>query len=541
VQLPARRRGGPGAVLGPAHWWAAKRSAGRVWPGGQRAVATTVDAVNLASVIDSHPDDAPALISRGKSTTYGELRRQVGELRYGLRSLGIEPGDRVAIMSANNWFFVVGYLAVLGVGAVVVPLNPGSPTIELSNQMREIGARVAIVGPSSRLAAEGIDRDALGVEHLVATEHIGLPGATTLEWLFTGTQLPRAERSDADLAALLFTAGTAGSPKAAMLTHGNLLANLGQINRHPGRATTSSDISLGVLPMHHIFGLNVVLGMALLVGSSVVLVERFDPTTALDTIANHRVTLLAGAPPMYTSWLALPDAAAGAFSSVRLAISGAAPLGTDVVSAFQQRFGVTIREGYGLTEASPTVTSSVANAPARPGSIGAPLPGVEVRLVDADGEDALAGDSGEIWVRGPNVFAGYWGSEEATAAAVTPDGWLRTGDVAVVDDDGWLYIVSRAKDVIIVSGFNVFPTEVEDALRAHPGVAEVAVVGVTHPHTGEAVKAFVVAAPDHHLEEDELIEWCAKRLARYKCPAKVMFVDELPYSGTGKLLRRTLR
>ncbi len=212
-----------------------------------------------------------------------------------------------------------------------------------------------------------------------------------------------------------------------------------------------------------------------------------------------------------------------------------------VARAFRQRFGVTIHEGYGLTEASPVVTSSVAGMPVRDGSIGLPLPGVEVRLVDVDGTDVLAGDPGEIWVRGPNVFVGYWHDPEATSAVLTADGWLRTGDIAVVDDEGWLSIVDRAKDVIIVSGFNVYPAEVEQAIGEHDGVAQVAVVGVPHPHTGEAVKAYVVAVPGHHLEEDELIEFCAARLARYKCPSKVQFVDELPVGVAGKLLRRALR
>jgi long-chain acyl-CoA synthetase len=272
-----------------------------------------------------------------------------------------------------------------------------------------------------------------------------------------------------------------------------------------------------------------------------VLVERFDPATALETIVNHQVTMVAGAPPMYASWLALPDADPEAFASVRLAVSGAAALSTEVAQAFTERFGVIIHEGYGLTEASPTVTSSVVSTPNRPGSIGVPLAGVEVRLVDSNGDDALAGDDGEIWVRGANVFVGYWHNEEATRAAVTPEGWLRTGDIAVADDDGWLYIVDRAKDVIIVSGFNVYPAEVEEVLAGYRGVAAVAVVGVPHPHSGEAVKAFVVAAPGQHLEEDELIEYAASRLARYKCPSKIMFVDELPYGTAGKLLRRSLR
>ncbi|HUQ38658.1 MAG TPA: AMP-binding protein, partial [Acidimicrobiales bacterium] len=310
---------------------------------------------------------------------------------------------------------------------------------------------------------------------------------------------------------------------------------------HPGRALNPGDVSLGVLPLFHIFGLNVVLGLSLVAGASVVLVERFDPATALETIARHGVTLVAGAPPMFAAWAVLPDADPRAMQSVRLCVSGAAPLSPAVAEEFEERFGVPIWEGYGLTEAAPTVTSSVMGGTAKPGSIGVPLPGMEVRLVDDDGEDALLGDPGEIWVRGPNVFLGYWEDEPASRAALTDDGWLRTGDVAVADDDGYLYIVDRSKDLIIVSGFNVYPAEVEDVLRSHPGIADVAVVGVAHPHTGEAVKAFVVAKAGHHLEEEEVSAFCADNLARYKCPTKVMFVDEVPHATSGKLLRRQLR
>ncbi len=226
---------------------------------------------------------------------------------------------------------------------------------------------------------------------------------------------------------------------------------------------------------------------------------------------------------------------------MRLALTGAAPLPPDVATDFRDRFNLPLRQGYGLTEASPVVTSSLLGGEPRPFSIGTVLPGIEVRLVDEEGEDALEGDAGEIWVRGPNVFAGYWEDAEATAQAKTDDGWLRTGDVAVTDDDGYLYLIDRAKDLIIVSGFNVYPAEVEEALIEHPGVAGVAVVGVNHPHSGETVKAFVVAAPGVHLEEDQLIEFVSKRLARYKCPTKITFVDELPHGLGGKLLRRNLR
>jgi long-chain acyl-CoA synthetase len=211
-----------------------------------------------------------------------------------------------------------------------------------------------------------------------------------------------------------------------------------------------------------------------------------------------------------------------------------------VAETFQDHFGVTITEGYGLTEASPVVTTS-AGVETKPGSIGVPLPGVHVRLVDPDGDDVLIGDSGELWVKGDNVFKGYWEDAAATEAALTPDGWLRTGDVAVVDDDGFLFLVDRVKDLIIVSGFNVFPAEVEEVLLEHPGIESVAVVGVPHPYSGEAVKAYVVVKPGRSLEEDDVIAFAADRLARYKCPDKVMFVDELPQGASGKILRRALR
>jgi long-chain acyl-CoA synthetase len=268
--------------------------------------------------------------------------------------------------------------------------------------------------------------------------------------------------------------------------------------------------------------------------------ERFDPIAAIEAIRAYGVTVLPGAPAMWTAWAGLPEATHDAFATVRLAASGAAKLSLEVAEKCEQRFGVTISEGYGLTEASPVVTTASGTA-AKPGSIGLPLPGVRLRLVDGDNDDVLIGDAGEIWVQGPNVFAGYWNDAEATARALTPDGWLRTGDVAVVDDDGALYLVDRAKDLIIVSGFNVYPAEVEDVLLEHPAVDACAVVGVAHEYSGESVKAFVVLANDQTVDEESLIAFCADRLARYKCPEKVVFVDELPIGLGGKILRRALR
>ena len=498
--------------------------------------------MNLAAVLDPHPDADVALISRGRETTYGTLRGQVASLRSGLAGLELQPGDRVGIVCGTNWYFVSAYLAVLGAGMVAVPMNPTSPPREIETELATVEAAAVVVGPSGRGSFAGIDRAKVpSLRHSILTEPLDAPGVVQLDDLLaTEASHDVVPREDDDLAVLMFTSGTAGSPKAAMLSHGNLRANLEQLQANEARAQTSADVSLGVLPMFHIFGLNVVLGLSLYAGSRVVLIERFDPSSALDAIARHGVTILPGAPAMWTAWAAMPDAPADAFASVRVAASGASKLAVDVAERIHERFGITVTEGYGLTEASPVVTTA-AGVEGKPGSIGAPLPGVHVRLVDADGDDVLVGDAGEVWVSGPNVFKGYWNDAEATANALTDDGWLRTGDIAVVDDDGQLFLVDRVKDLVIVSGFNVYPAEVENVLLEHAAVEACAVVGVPHPYTGEAVKAFVVVRDGRSVEEDELIAFCGERLARYKCPDKVMFVDELPVGAGGKVLRRELR
>jgi long-chain acyl-CoA synthetase len=481
-------------------------------------------------MVEEHDADRPALISRGRVTTYGTLRDQLARMRGALAARGIAPGDRVAILAANNWYFVSAYLAVLGAGAIAVPLNPQSPPAEVERELAATGAKLALVSPSGRKAAEAVDRGALP----------GYEGVVDVADLLAADPAPTVDRAAADVAVLLFTSGTAGAPRPAMLTHGNLSANLDQVLANPARPHGVDDVALAVLPLFHVFGLNAVLGLTLRVGGTVVLVERFDPHSTLAAVAEHRVTVLSGVPTMWAAWAGLPDAEPGALASVRDAVSGAAPLDPAVRRAVRDRFGLDLTEGYGLTEASPAVTSGLGHD-APDGSIGVPLPGVQVRLVDTEGQDALVGDPGEIWVRGPNVFAGYWDDPEATAAALTPDGWLRTGDTAVVDDDGFLWLVDRTKDVIIVSGFNVFPGEVEDVLAMHPAVEAAAVVGVPHPHSGEAVRAYVVVRDGAHVDEDALVEHACRHLARYKCPSSIAFVDDLPHGVTGKLLRRALR
>ena len=470
---------------------------------------------NLADVLlepAARARDAVALVDEQGTTTYGELEDRAGRAAGGLRALGVEPGDRVAIEAHNTVAFVVSYLGALRVGAVAVPLNTHAPDAELARELSAVEPAVVLRPPL----------DGTGDAEPVAT----------------------VARDDADAAVLLFTAGTAGAAKAAMLTHGNLASNIRQVLDHPGLALTADDVALGALPFFHVFGLNAVLGVGLAAGASTVLLDHFDPRAAVPALRDQRVTVLAGVPAMYHAFLELDDAAAPreSFASVRLAVSGAAPLGEELFDGMRKRFDLSVYEGYGLTEASPIVTTSaIGRREPAPGSIGPPLPGIDVRLVDADGADVLPGDPGEIWVHGPNVFPGYWRDPDATARALTGDGWLRTGDVAVADDAGELSLVDRAKDLVIVSGFNVYPAEVEDVLLDHPDIVEAAVVGEHDPRTGEAVVAFLVAEPGRRPDADELLAHCTRSLARYKCPVRVEVVDALPRSFAGKVLRRELR
>ncbi|MHB1487648.1 MAG: AMP-binding protein [Acidimicrobiales bacterium] len=508
--------------------------------------------MNLAHIIDEHPGAAPALIGPEGVLDYGRLRRAVGQWRTGLSQAGVVIGDRVALLMDNGIDFALTYLAILGLGAVAVPLNPASPGPELARELAAVGPVAAVVGPSG---ASGLSRlsdwpDSLKVVVLTRGARLNEPAAPSgggervtvaesVAWAdLDGT--PMVDTEPDDLAVLLFTAGTAGFPKAAMLTHANLASNLDQVQHHPGRAVRPGDVVLGVLPVFHIFGLNVVLGLALAGGASLVLLPRFDAFEVASAVSRHQVTVLAGVPPMFEALVGAAEVADDALGSLRVVISGASGLDPEVAKRFTARFGPSIIEGYGLTEASPVVTSCIPGQEPRLGSIGPPLPGVEVRLVDEDGMDALDGDAGEIWVRGPNVFPGYWDDPAATQAALTAEGWLRTGDVAVADTDGYLHIVDRAKDLIIVSGFNVYPAEVEQVLIMHPGVAEVAVVGVSGVHKHEAVAAFVVPDGPVAPPEAELVDLCRRHLARYKCPTEFHMVGSIPHGIMGKLLRRKL-
>jgi len=497
--------------------------------------------VNLAAIIEAHPAAATAIVAGGRATSYGELRRRVGGVRGALSAAGVRPGDRVALVSGNHPTFVVGLLGSLGIGAAVVPLNPQAPPAELAHQLASVAPVAAILGPGVALPPD------LPLRLVIAAEPSPRPGdqgpaPVSQADAEAGALAPLVDRSPADVAVLMFTSGTAGMPRAAVLTHGNVLANIAQIQAHPGRGVTATDVTLGVLPLFHVFGLTVNLCVTLAAGGSVVLAPHFDPSEALALCERFGVTILAGAPPMFAALAGAPAADRGnPLATVRLAMSGAAPLPDRIASDVRTRFGLPLYQGYGLTETSPVVTSSVVDGDPRPGSIGVPLPGVEVRLVDEDGEDVLTGDPGEVWVRGANVFGGYWEDPEATARVLTPDGWLRTGDLGVLGDDGNLQLVDRAKDLIIVNGFNVVPAEVEAVLLQHPQVADVAVLGEASERTGEAVRAVVVPGAGGAPGLAELVAFAAKRLARYKCPTVLTVVDDIPRGQAGKVIRRALR
>lgn len=503
---------------------------------------------NLASIIVGHPFDRVAIISRGRPTSYGELVSQVRRFRGALQAVGVTRGDRVAIVAANGRHFAVAYLATVGMGAVAVPLNPTATADELERELNEVSAKVVIVGPSAVAAWKRIDASRVSsVERVIASDpsSVERPGLIALsfdEMVDTGSESPEAHVHPDDLAVLIFTSGTAGAPRAAMLSHGNLISNI--VQTLDATPMFADDLSFGVLPMFHIFGLNVMFGCAMASGGTIVLVERFDPTSTVETIVERGVTVMAGAPAMWAALAQMPSVNQTSMKTLRLAVTGAAKMPEDMSALLETKCGIVLAEGYGLTESSPVVTTArIIDGKVRSprGSIGVPLRGVDIRIVDESGDDAVPGDEGEIWVKGPNVFRGYWNDDEATARVITPEGWLRTGDIAVEDDDGNLFIVDRAKDMIIVSGFNVYPAEVESVIAEQPGVRACAVVGVAHPHTGEAVKAFVVAESGAHLDEDSVIDHAKKKLSRYKCPSKVQFVDELPLNVTGKVLRRELR
>jgi long-chain acyl-CoA synthetase len=495
---------------------------------------------DLVSAAAERAPERPALVHGTRSTTWAELERDVSALAAGLRGRGLAPGDRLALLLGNVPEFVVGYFAALRAGLVAVPVSTALTAAELARVLDESGARGAICG---RAVAEvlGTVRGSLPGLALIAVADL----AVTTEDVVTFDGLLAEGRAAApvpvtgsgeDLAVLLFTSGTSGRPRGAMLTHRALLANLEQCAQLDPAPVVESDVVLAVLPFAHVYGLNATLGMVAKVAATAVLVERFDPVDTLAEVRRHHVTAVPGAPPMWLAWSLLPDVGE-ALRGLRLAVSGSAPLPRDVLARLLERGGQPIYEGYGLTETSPVLTTTLCSDEAKPGSVGRPIPGVELRLLDEEGDEVSEDDDGEVVVRGPNLFSGYWPDG---SGGPDEDGWFRTGDLAYADADGDLFISGRTKELILVSGFNVYPREVEDVLLAHPDIAEAAVVAIPHPYTGESVKAFLVLRAGAELGTDDVIAHCARRLARFKCPTAVEVVPELPRSAIGKVTRGEL-
>ena len=480
-----------------------------------------------------HPD-GPCLIAGAETRTWADVDRAADAVAAGLLTRGLHAGDRVALLLGNSIDFVVGYYGALRAGLTVVPLNPAYTSAEVAVLLADSDARMLLVQPATRQVGED------SAAALPACEVVDVAGAewAALQESGAGAVLVEADLGPDALALLLFTAGTSGRPKGAMLTHGALRANVEMLRGLADPpAVAPTDVVLLVLPMFHVYGLNTALGLAIAGGATCILTDRFDPVETLELVSRHGVTTIAGAPGMYQAWLAVPGVRE-AMAGVRLLSSGGAPLPVRVFEGFEQATGHRIFEGYGMTETAPVVATTLVSGEPKAGSVGKPLPGLDVRLVDEDGAEVDEGDPGEVWVRGPSVFRGYWPD---AAGGPDAEGWFHSGDVAYADDDGDLHLVDRRREVILVNGFNVYPREIELVIDDCPGVAEAAVVGVPDDATGEAVTAVVVARPGASVTVEQVAEHCAERLARFKCPTTIRMVDALPHSATGKVAKGRLR
>ncbi len=479
--------------------------------------------MNLANILDGHDADRVAVIDGDTSVTYGELRDWAAAVRRLLVDRGVGVDDRVAIPTGNEPMFIAAACGALGVGARVVPMKPTNPIPELERKLASIDPTIMLLCSHAAWTLEHPDAVSCPIVDMREVPRT------------TDDPPPVVERDPADVACMMLTSGVSGHAKVAMVSHGSLEWAQQAVCEHAEGGMSSDDVVLCALPLAHIFGLNVVLFAAIRMGATVVMQTRFDVDDSLRLVQQHGITVLAGAPPMWRRW-SMIDAPDGTWDSVRLAVSGAAALPNEVFEAMRDRHGVAVEEGYGLTETCAVLTTSRGHD-LKPGSVGVPVAGIEMLLVEDDGTVVDAGDAGEIVVRGPGVFSGYYEDAEATDRSLTADGWFWTGDMGVLDDDGYLYIVDRIKDIIIVNGFNVYPAEVENILIEHPDVRGAVVVGGLHLDTGETVIAHVLG----DVDTAELDAFAQARLSRYKCPTEYHLVEELPVAPTGKLIRRELR
>ncbi|MCL6585744.1 MAG: fatty acid--CoA ligase family protein [Anoxybacillus sp.] len=488
-----------------------------------------------------------AYVFEGERRTYGELNAAVSQFASGLRHLGIQKGDHIALLLGNSPYFVIGLYGALRAGATVIPINPIYTPDEIGYILNN-GDVKAVIG-LDLLVPLFIKMEARlpKVEHVIVCEtpQGKEQGISWTEKMKSFTEVLAAgdvhfqgpELAEDDVAVILYTSGTTGKPKGAMLTHKNVYSNAQDTANY--LKINGEDRVIATLPMFHVFCLTVALNAPLMNGGTVLIVPKFSPAKIFQLAREEKATIFAGVPTMYNFLYQYEEGKAEDLQTLRLCISGGASMPVALLKNFEQKFKVIISEGYGLSEASPVTCFNPLDRPRKPGSIGTSIMNVENKVVNEFGEEVPVGEVGELIVRGPNVMKGYYKMPEETAHTIR-DGWLYTGDLAKMDEEGYFYIVDRKKDMIIVGGYNVYPREVEEVLYSHPDVVEAAVIGVPDPNFGEAVKCFVVSRnPD--LTEEQLMSYCRERLAKYKVPSSIEFLQELPKNTTGKILRRALK
>jgi long-chain acyl-CoA synthetase len=520
---------------------------------------TTPDVSRLVAEAAADRPDAFALVeSGGRSVTWADLEDEVSRVATGLGAQGVVAGQRVMLALGNSIEFVTSYLGVLRAQVVAVPVNPRATVGELARMIADSGARLVIADQQTvpavreavavvRAALAGetdeLDPDLLvrAYEPRIFVTGVGPEeGEQPYDALRAVAARPMPSLPDPEkLACLLYTSGTSGRPRAAMLTHRALVANIEQAALVRPPMIHGDDVVLGALPLFHVYGLNAVLGGVLRHRAKLVLVEHFDPKATLDLIDDQGVSVVPVAPPVFAYWLP-EEHLRERLRPVRLMLSGSAPLSAERIEEFTGATGIPLHQGYGLTEASPIVTSTLCSVKLQNGSVGAALPGIEIKLVDEIGHVPEGDDAGEIWIRGANMFSGYWPDGQDGPDA---EGWWGTGDVGFLDETGDLFLVDRLKELVIVSGFNVYPVEVEDVIREVAEVEDAAVIGVADRATGEAVVAYVCPTEGAVAGDvaNAVREHCAVRLARFKQPSRIEMVDQLPLTVTGKVQKGRLR
>ncbi|MFS0594254.1 fatty acid--CoA ligase family protein [Cytobacillus horneckiae] len=487
-----------------------------------------------------------------QSSTYAELDAAVTKFASGLSSIGIKAGDNVALLLGNSPQFVIGLYGALRLGAKVIPINPIYTPDEIGYIIKNGDVKTIVLLDLLVPLAEKMHGALPEVEHYIVCETPqGKASGQDLTKLSVYSKMKSftevvsegdlgfvgPELLDDETAIILYTSGTTGKPKGAMLTHRNLYSNAKDVSDY--LHINEEDRVITTLPMFHVFCLTVALNAPLMNGGTILIDPKFSPKEIFRLAEKYQPTVFAGVPTMYNFLYQYPEGDAHAFKSFRLCISGGASLPVALLENFEKKFNVLISEGYGLSEASPVTCFNPLDRPRKAGSIGRSIINVENKVVNELGEDVPVGEVGELVVKGPNVMKGYYKMPEETAATIK-DGWLYTGDLARMDEEGYLYIVDRKKDMIIVGGYNVYPREVEEVFYNHPEVVEAAVLGVPDPNTGEAVKCYVVSK-NQDLTANDLIEYSKERLAKYKVPSSIEFLEELPKNTTGKILRRALK